>query len=144
MTLATKAIIYEHVLPQIFQTLGSVHALMAKQGFNAKIIHLVELRASQINQCGYCVKMHTNEARTGGETNERLDSVIVWRHARDFTAQEKAALAWTEALTLLDQRTNYSELRADLREHFSDEDITVLTTAIAMINLWNRFQISKH
>ncbi len=144
MSVQAKAIIYEQVIPEIFQTLGSVHQLMAKQGFNKHLIHLIELRASQINQCAYCVKMHTAEARTDGESNDRLDRLIVWRHVSDFSAEEKSAFAWTEALTLLDEKTDYGTLRSDLREHYTEKDITVLTTAVAMINLWNRFQVSKH
>lgn len=144
MTKTTNVIIYEQETPEIFQTLGSVHGMMAKRGFNKLIIHLVELRASQINQCAYCVKMHTAEARADGETSERLDRLVVWRHVDDFTNEEKSALAWTEALTTFNQNTDYAILRGELKRHFSDEKISVLTTAIAMINLWNRIQISKH
>ncbi len=144
MSSQATAIQYERVAPHIFQTLGSVHQLMAKQGFSPITIHLVELRASQMNKCAYCIKMHTKEARDDGESNERLERVIVWRHVDDFTPGEKAALAWTEALTDLKDTTDYGALRAELKEYYSDEDIAVLTTAVAMINLWNRVQISKH
>ena len=144
MSNAAQVIHYEQITPHIFQTLASVHQLMAKQGFDPMTIHLVELRASQMNKCAYCIKMHTKEARDDGERNERLDRVIVWRHVPDFSPAEKAALAWTEALTDLKEETDYEGLRSTLKEHYSDEDISVLTTAVAMINLWNRFQISKH
>lgn len=106
--------------------------------------HLVHLRASQINGCAFCVKMHIKEARHDGETNERLDRLVVWAHVSDFTEAEKAALAWTEALTVLDGRTDYAALRARLRASFTDQQISVLTSSISMINLWNRMQISAH
>ncbi|WP_437760573.1 carboxymuconolactone decarboxylase family protein [Sorangium sp. So ce1389] len=135
---------YEQVIPDVLQALAGVHRVMDGHAFDRKIIHLVQLRASQINQCAFCVKMHTKEARQDGETNDRLDRVVVWEHVRDFNERERAALAWTEALTVLDRRTDYAALRARLREHFSEEEIGVLTSAVAMINLWNRIQVSSH
>jgi alkylhydroperoxidase family enzyme len=88
--------------------------------------------------------MHAKEARDDGETNERLDRLVVWSHVSDFTAKEKAALAWTEALTQLPTHTELGPLRAALREHFSDVEASALTTVIAMINLWNRLGVSVH
>jgi alkylhydroperoxidase family enzyme len=88
--------------------------------------------------------MHSLEARADGETNERLDRLVVWAQVSDFSAAEKAALAWAEALTVIDHRTDLGALRAALRTQFSDVEITALTTAVAMINLWNRLQISRH
>lgn len=141
---ATKRVAYEEMLPEVVQALGTVSEQLTKQGFNKHLIHLIEMRASQINQCAFCVKMHSREARDDGESNDRLDRLIVWRHVSDFSVAEKAALEWTEALTCLKEGTDYGVLRAELREHFSEKDITVLTAAIAMINLWNRVQISNH
>ncbi|WP_437311817.1 carboxymuconolactone decarboxylase family protein [Sorangium sp. So ce388] len=135
---------YEQVIPDVLQALTGVHRVIEGHALDRKIIHLVHLRASQINQCAFCVKMHTSEARQDGETNDRLDRVVVWEHVSDFSERERAALAWTEALTVLDRKTDYAPLRARLREHFSEEEIGVLTAAVAMINLWNRFQVSKH
>ncbi len=106
--------------------------------------HLVQLRASQLNGCAYCVKMQKMEARDNGETNERLDRLVVWDHGSDFSAKERAALAWTEALTQIERKTDYGALRAELRAHFSDAAISALTTTVAMINLWNRIQVSAH
>lgn len=88
--------------------------------------------------------MHTKEARDDGETNERLDRLVVWDHVSDFSAKERAALAWTEALTQIERKTDYGALRAELRAHFSDAEISALTTTVAMINLWNRIQVSAH
>ncbi len=91
-----------------------------------------------------CIKMHTREAREDGETNERLDRVIVWNHVSDFDEREKAALAWTEALTEIDSKADLGALRARLRQHFSDKEIGALTAEVAAINFWNRMQVSRH
>ena len=141
---SNHAINYEAVIPDILANLEVVHATMAQYDFDRKLVHLVELRASQINGCAYCVGLHTRQARKDNETNERLDHVIVWLRADCFSAAEKAALEWTEALTYLHADTEYGSIRHKLINHFSTEQIGVLTSAIAMINLWNRFQISKH
>ncbi len=142
---AAEAPINHHQLaPDLFQPLGNVSASFAGQGVDRKLLHLIDLRASQINQCAFCVKMHHREAHEAGETADRLERLIVWRHVADFSNAEKAALAWTEALTSLDNRQDYAPLRAELRQHYSDEQITVMTTAIAMINMWNRVQVSNH
>ncbi len=88
--------------------------------------------------------MHTQEALDAGETQERLQRLTVWRHVDDYSPAEKAAFAWTEALTSLNVDTNYEALRSELRRHFEDAEISAITAAIAMINLWNRVQVSNH
>ena len=140
----TVEVMYETQVPDVFEALAAVHRVMDTYGLDRTIHHLVQLRASQINRCGFCVKMHTREAREGGETSERLDRVIVWDQVSDFSEREQAALAWTEALTGLDPKTDRGALRARLREQFTDEEIGVLTVTVAMINLWNRINISRH
>ncbi len=135
---------YQQVIPDVINAMGEVHTPLDAVGLERGLHHLVQLRASQLNQCAFCVKMHTREAREDGETSERLDRLVVWDHCNDFTPREKAALAWTEALTQLDRRTDYAALRTHLREHFSDVEIGALTATVAMINLWNRIQISRH
>ena len=139
-----NAVSYEQEIPDILQAMARVNETMEGYSLERSLHHLVQLRASQINRCSFCVKMHTKEARQDGETNERLDRVIVWDEAEDFTPREKAALAWTEALTTLDPKIDLRPLRAGLHKHFSDTEIGVLTAAIAMINLWNRIAISTH
>jgi len=140
----TKAVNYETEIPDVLQALADVHDVMDAHGLDRLLHHLVLLRASQINRCGFCVQMHTREAREDGETSQRLDRVIVWDQVSDFTDKEKAALAWTEALTVLDPKTDLATLRARLREHFSEKEIGVLTATVGMINLWNRIAISRH
>ena len=141
---ATAAVNVHTEIPAALQALGAAQDAVNAQGLAPKLRHLVTLRASQINQCAFCVKMHSKEARDDGETNERLDRLVVWSHVSDFTAKEKAALAWTEALTQLPTHTELGPLRADLRAHFSDVEASALTTVIAMINLWNRLGVSVH
>ena len=131
-------------IPEVFPTLLKVSETIAAQGLDKKLHHLIHLRASQINGCAFCVKMHLREAREDGETQDRLDRLVVWAHVNDFTEAEKAALAWTEALTTLDHKTDYATLRGRLRQSFTDKEIGALTATIGMINLWNRIQVSAH
>ena len=140
----TASINFVKTSPTIYQALIQAQQAILDVGLPARLHHLLVLRASQINACAFCVKMHIAEARRDGETEARLDRLIVWRHVDDFTAAEKAALAWTEALTVLKAEAEFGPLRATLREHFNDEQISALTATIAMINLWNRIQISQH
>ncbi|WP_281708779.1 carboxymuconolactone decarboxylase family protein [Phaeobacter italicus] len=142
--MTTKPVNHYKNVPNVFASLEVVHGAIDEHGLERMLHHLVQLRASQINACAYCVKMHTREARDDGETNERLDRLAVWEHVNDFTPKERAALAWTEALTDIDRKTDYGPLRANLREHFSEAGISALTATIAMINLWNRIQVSAH
>lgn len=140
----TRPIAYESVIANVMTSMAEVHEALNEHELDAKLRHLVRLRASQINNCAFCVKMHIREAREDGETSERLDRVVVWNHVSDFTPGEKAALAWTEALTEFDRQIDLGPLRADLRAHFSETEIGVLTGEIAMINLWNRIGVSRH
>ena len=141
---STCAVQYEQEIPDVLRALVGVHQTMVQSGFDRELAHLVHIRASQINGCAHCLKMHAKEARDGGEANERLDRLVVWRHVSDFTEREKAAMAWTEALTTLDERTDLGALRVELRKHFSEKDIGLLTAEIAMINMWNRLGVSRH
>ena len=138
------AVDYREAVPDVMKSLLGVHGAINGHGLDRAIHHLVQLRASQINRCGYCVDMHTREARADGETSERLDRLIVWEELNDFSEPERAALAWTEALTTLDPGVDRGALRVRLREHFSEEQIAALTATIAMINLWNRINIASH
>jgi AhpD family alkylhydroperoxidase len=140
----TAPVRFDLAVPEIFPALLQVHEVVSGLGLDKKLHHLVHLRASQINGCAFCVKMHTREARQDGETNDRLDRLIVWAHVSDFSEAEKAALAWTEALTVLDPKTDYASLRGRLRVSFTDKEIGALTTTISMVNLWNRIQVSAH
>ncbi len=128
----------------LMNSLFSVHKAIDAQAPDKSIENLVVLRASQINRCSHCIHMHTAEAQQQGETGERLNQLFDWQNSTLFDHREKAALAWTEALTLLKPDTNLDELRSDLRKHFMDTEIAILSASIAMINLWNRIRISGH
>lgn len=131
-------------VPDIALALVGIHTLIHDCGIDRKLSHLVMLRASQINQCGYCVEMHTREAREDGETNERLDQLIVFRQSANFSDKERAALEWTEILTSLSPGADYKKVKNTLLEHFSRKQLAALTALIGMINTWNRIQISTH
>ncbi|WP_346907348.1 carboxymuconolactone decarboxylase family protein [uncultured Roseibium sp.] len=135
---------HEQHIPDVLRAFAEAHAQICKTPLDGTLHHLVKLRASQINECAFCVKMHNAEARKDGETADRLERLVVWRHVDDFTDAERAALAWTEALTRLDDKEDYGRLRADLQNHFTDGEISAITAAAAMINLWNRIGISNH
>jgi AhpD family alkylhydroperoxidase len=141
---ATKPVDYQREIPEIIQRMIALEGLIKQHGIDKMLLHLVKLRASQINGCAHCVKMHTKEARDDGETNERLDRLVVWKHVGDYSERERAALAWTEALTSLEKELEPAPLRAKLRQHFSDKEIGALTAAVGMINFWNRAAISAH
>ena len=131
-------------LPNAMGAFVKVEELIAQSGVDAMLRHLMKLRVSQINGCAFCVEMHTREARADGETNQRLDHLVVWREVDIFTDAEKAALAWAEALTVHGSGVSLDALHKNLQQHFSDEDIANLCTVVAMINTWNRFAIASH
>ena len=102
------------------------------------LIHLVKLRASQINGCAFCQHMHANEARKNGEQQHRLDVLPAWREVTIFSARERAALAWTEALTRLAEQGVSDACFTEVKTHFSEKEIINLSATIATINAWNR------
>lgn len=140
----TAAFRHDKNVPAVYQAFIAAEQAVAAAGIAPRLLHLLKLRASQLNDCAFCVKMHSKEARDDGETNERLDRLTVWRHVADYTPAEKAALAWTEALTQLPAKVDLAPLRADLRAHYSEVEASALTSLVAMINLWNRLGVSAH
>jgi AhpD family alkylhydroperoxidase len=110
-------------------------------GLEKPLMELVRLRASQINGCAFCVDMHTNDARKGGETERRLASIVVWREAPFFSARERAALEWTEALTLVAQTHVPDAVWDAVRPHFTDQELADLTMLVVAINGWNRISV---
>jgi AhpD family alkylhydroperoxidase len=140
----TQAVRYEQEIPNVLKALADVHPAIDLHGVDKPLQHLVHLRASQINGCHFCIRMHTREALEDGESQQRLERVADWRQSDEFSAREQAAFAWTEALTLLASDTDYGTLRSQLRQHFDDNAIAALTASVGMINVWNRIQISRH
>ena len=110
-------------------------------GLEANLLEIVKVRASQVNGCAFCIQMHTRDARKLGETEDRLHLLAAWREAPLYTPRERAALAWTEALTLLTEGHAPDGVYADLRAQFSEEEIGKLTLAIGVINSWNRIAV---
>lgn len=118
-------------------TLGDAAAIELEHS----LIHLVKLRASQINNCAFCQHMHANEARKDGEQQHRLDVLPAWREVTIFSARERAALAWTEALTRLGDQGVSDVCFTEVKTHFSEKEIVNLSTTIATINAWNRIAV---
>ena len=113
-----------------------------QSGLDPKLLELVKLRASLINGCAYCVDMHTKVARSLGETEQRLDEVGLWREAPFYTERERAALAWTEAVTLVSIDHVPDGVYQTARQHFDEKELIDLTAAIVAINGWNRLAIA--
>ena len=128
-------------------SLAGTRAMMALEkvvsecGLEKPLMELVRLRASQINGCAFCVDMHTTDARKGGETERRLASVVVWREAPFFSERERAALEWTEALTLVAQTHVPDAVWDAVRPHFTDQELAELTLLVVAINGWNRISV---
>lgn len=132
---------YRKVAPGAIQAMYAVEKYARECGLEPKLLELVKLRASQINGCAYCVDMHTKDARVLGETEQRLYAVVVWREAPFFTERERAALAWTETVTLVAQSGIPDDVYQLARVQFSEKELVNLTMAIIAINGWNRLAI---
>ena len=133
---------YGKVAPGALQAMHALEKYVRESGLERKLLELVKVRASQINGCAYCVDMHTKDARVLGETEQRLYAVPVWRETPFFSERERAALAWTEAVTLVAQSGVPDEEYRLARSQFSEKELVDLTMAIIAINGWNRLAIS--
>jgi len=110
-------------------------------GLEHPLLELVKTRASQINGCAYCIDMHTKDARSAGETEQRLYGLSAWRETPFYTDRERAALEWTETLTLISQNEVADELYDRVRQYFNEQELINLTMAVIAINGWNRLAI---
>lgn len=128
----------------VLQAMLGLNAAYEHSTLEPALLELVKLRASQINGCGYCIDMHTKDARLEGETEQRLYLVSVWRETSLYSEREQAALAWTEAVTRLTGQDVPDEVYERAHAQFSEEELVRLTLAIVAINGWNRFNISFH
>ena len=133
---------YRKFAQEPLRHLLSLETYSAESGLEAKLVHLVKMRASQINGCAYCLDMHSIDARAAGETEQRLYTLEAWGETPFFSDRERAALAWTEAVTLIAETHAPDEVYADLTKHFTEKEIVDLTLVLGMINLWNRLAIS--
>jgi AhpD family alkylhydroperoxidase len=132
---------YAHTLPEATRALQGLERVVEQSSLEPKLRELVKLRASQINGCAFCVDMHTKDALAMGEDQQRLNMVAVWREAPEFTARERAAMAWTEALTLISQTGAPHDDYEWMASEFNPAEQVALTLAIIAINGWNRFAI---
>lgn len=132
---------YAKAAPGAMKAMNGLDAYVADCGLEPSLRELVKLRASQINGCAYCVDMHSLDARALGETEQRLYALPVWHETPFFSERERAALLWTEKLTLLSIDHVPDEVFEEVRRHFSETDLANLTLAIALINAWNRFGV---
>lgn len=133
---------YKEVAPEVYRALAGVQAHVRESGLDPKLVELVYLRVSQINACAYCVHMHAKGLRTAGETDERLDALVIWREAPFFTRRERVALGWAESVTRLGPDHVSDALYEEAQKEFGDKDLVELTLAVAAINAWNRMAIA--
>lgn len=132
---------FQALAPDAYETVTALGRIAAKAGIDKQLLELIKLRASQINGCAFCVQYHILQAEQFGVPIDKLNLLVAWREAPQFSARERAALAWTEALTLLSAGVS-DDVYEQARKEFSDKELTYLTSAIASINVWNRFGVA--
>ncbi len=136
----TERLNYSTAAPDGFKVMRNLQAYVEDSGLEHPLLELVKMRASQINGCAYCLDMHSKDARAAGETEQRLYALDAWRETPFYSDRERAALAWTEALTEIRHGVS-DELYAATRKQFSEKELTDLSLAIIAINGWNRLAI---
>jgi AhpD family alkylhydroperoxidase len=132
---------FKTLAPEAFDLVMALGRAAAKAGIDKQLLELMKLRASQINGCAFCVQFHILQGENLGIPVDKLNLVVVWRETPLFSPRERAALAWTEALTLLTPGVS-DEVYAQARAEFSEQELMYLTSAIASINVWNRFGVA--
>ena len=130
------------VAPEAYKAMSALESYVDGRGLERPLLELIKLRASQINGCAYCIDMHTKDARAAGETEQRLYELNAWRETPFYTDRERAALAWTEAVTLVSESHVPDEVYEEARRQFTEEELVNLTLAVVAINGWNRLAIS--
>jgi AhpD family alkylhydroperoxidase len=133
---------YAHVAPGVSRAMSHLEAYVHQAGLERSLLELMKVRASLINGCAYCVDMHTKVARSVGETEQRLYAVSLWREAPYYSERERAALAWTEAITLISVDRVPADVYDLARQHFTEKELVDLTLAIVAINGWNRLAVA--
>ncbi|QPH56185.1 carboxymuconolactone decarboxylase family protein [Pontivivens ytuae] len=134
---------YMKAAPDAVQAVYALERYTAdRSGLEPRILHLLKLRASQMNGCAFCVDMHTREARSDGLPEQWIALICVWREATIFDARERAVLAWTEAVTDIAGSGAPDDAYDAIRAHFSEAEVVRLTVAISTINVWNRLAVS--
>jgi AhpD family alkylhydroperoxidase len=133
---------YGKIAPGVYDAMEGLEKYLGQCGLEQSLLYLVQLRASQVNGCAYCLDMHWKDLRAIGENEQRLYSLDAWRECPYYTDRERAALAWTEAVTLIAQGHAPDAVYEEARTHFSEKELSDLTLAIAAINAWNRLSIA--
>jgi AhpD family alkylhydroperoxidase len=130
--------------PETYEVVAGLDRhIFRESGLDKAIVHLIKIRASQINGCAHCVNMHVKHARSDGFGEQWMHMISVWRESPVFTKKERAVLAWTEALTLLPESRADDEYYEPLKQHFSEAEIMKITVAIGTINIWNRIAVGS-
>ncbi|HWZ37309.1 MAG TPA: carboxymuconolactone decarboxylase family protein [Bradyrhizobium sp.] len=129
------------IAPDIYNAVLALSQLAGKAGLDKRLLELVKIRASQINGCAFCVQYHILEAERLGVSVDKLNLVVVWREVPQFSSRERAALAWTEALTELGGGVS-DEVYVEASAEFSETELAYLTSAVAVINVWNRYGVA--
>lgn len=135
---------YKSIAPDGVAAMRGLESYLNHCGLESSLIELVKMRASQINGCAFCLDMHSKDARSRGETEQRLYLLSAWREAPFYSERERAALAWTEALTLISTNDVPNEVYEQARRHFEEKELVDLSLAVAAINSWNRLSIAFH
>ncbi|ALN60264.1 carboxymuconolactone decarboxylase family protein [Lysobacter yananisis] len=138
----TQRLDYQQQSPELFKKLVDFSMATKKPSLGHTLLDLVNIRASQLNGCGFCLDMHVKEATIRGERPLRLHHVAIWRESTLFAPRERAALAWTEALTQLSPQGVPDELYDRVRTQLSEQEIVELTYAVMTINAWNRINVA--
>ncbi len=128
--------------PEAMKAMSALEQQIARSGLEKSLIELVRLRVSQINSCAYCIDVHTSDARKAGESERRLSTVAVWRETPFFTDTERAALEWTESVTLVANTRVPDDVWNRVKDHFTPAEMVDLTLLVNTINSWNRFAIA--
>lgn len=138
----TQRIEYSKIAPGVVKAMMGLETYVRHAGVEASLLELVKLRASYLNGCAYCVDMHTKDARAAGETEQRLYAVAVWRDTPFFSPRERAALAFTEAVTEMGREGVPDSIFEEARDEFSEVELVNLTMAVVTINAWNRLAVT--
>ena len=133
---------FQRVSPRAVQAMLGLQSHVSSSGLEPSLLELVKMRASQINGCAYCLDMHSKDARAAGETEQRLYLLDAWRETQLYSERERAALAWTEAVTLVADGHVPDEAYDEVSNHFTEDELVALTLAIAAVNSWNRLNIA--
>lgn len=138
----TTRLNYYGILPKGFEKLVEIGNVLNEGTIDRLLMHLIKIRASQINECAFCIDMHVKEAIIDGENHLKIHHIAGWKESNLFTDKERAAFAWTESLTNLSVASTNDDIYNHVKEYFDDKEFVELTLAITLINAWNRVAIS--